>query len=459
MAHPPFDRLQQQIQGTVIQPTDKHYDEYRQGWNGYFDKNPQAIVACKSADGVVHTLHFVKEYSLPFSVKSGGHDYAGHSIIDNGLVIDLSGMKKINVNPDKKTVMAEAGNRWVDVDRETAKYNLATTGGTVSTVGIAGYTLGGGSGYLARKAGLAVDNLISAEVVLSSGEKVVVSENENSDLFWALRGGSGNFGIVTSFEYRLHEIPEEIMAGQIVHPFKNAGDGLKFYRDFMEKASDNLTCYAFFLNVPPVEVFPEKYHGKTALFLILAHFGSKEETEEELQPLLNFGDPILKAVQPMPYTQAQTMFDDGMAKGNRWYSKAHYLDSLPDQAINTLLTYLSDIPGPFSSAYLEPMGGAVNRVNKEATAFPHRNAAYGLHIFPGWSGTDLDQKTMKWAKDFFNDMKTFANGGVYVNLLGHDEQNRIESAFGSNYQKLKQIKQKYDPENLFNHNHNIKPES
>lgn len=458
MGHPPFGTLQKQIQGTVIKPTDPRYDEYRKGWNGYFDKTPLAVSACSNSDDIVHTIQFIKEHSLPFSVKSGGHDYAGHSIIDNGLVIDLSGMKAIDVDPEKRIVTSEPGNRWADIDKATTKHGLATTGATVSTVGIAGFTLGGGSGYLARKTGLAVDNLISADVVLASGKKVTASGQQNKDLFWALRGGSGNFGIATSFTYRLHEIPGEIMAGQIAFPFDQADDILQFYREFMDSASDNLTCYAFFLNVPPIDPFPENQHGKSALFLVLAHLGSQAEAEKELKPILDLGKPMLSAVQSMPYTSAQTMFDAGMVEGNRWYSKAHYLDSLTDEAMKTVLKFTRSIPGAFSAAYLEPMGGAINRVDSNSTAFPHRNAAYGLHIFPGWADASSDETAMKWAKDFFNEMKDHANGGVYVNLLGQDEPNRVRNAFGSNFDQLKKVKRKYDPDNLFQHNHNIEPE-
>lgn len=458
MGHPPFGTLQKQIQGTVIKPTDPRYDEYRKGWNGYFDKTPLAVSACRNSDDIVHTIQFIKEHSLPFSVKSGGHDYAGHSIIDNGLVIDLSGMKAIDVDPEKRIVTSEPGNRWADIDKATTKHGLATTGATVSTVGIAGFTLGGGSGYLARKTGLAVDNLISADVVLASGKKVTASGQQNKDLFWALRGGSGNFGIATSFTYRLYEIPGEIMAGQIAFPFDQADDILQFYREFMDSASDNLTCYAFFLNVPPIDPFPENQHGKSALFLVLAHLGSQAEAEKELKPILDLGKPMLSAVQSMPYTSAQTMFDAGMVEGNRWYSKAHYLDSLTDEAMKTVLKFTRSIPGAFSAAYLEPMGGAINRVDSNSTAFPHRNAAYGLHIFPGWADASSDETAMKWAKDFFNEMKDHANGGVYVNLLGQDEPNRVRNAFGSNFDQLKKVKRKYDPDNLFQHNHNIEPE-
>lgn len=448
-------KLSEQLSGTVIKPGDADYDNLRTGWNGLFDKFPAAIVRCKNSDDVVHCIHVVREKALPFSVKSSGHDYAGNSLIDGGLVIDLSKMKNVDVNSEERTGRAGPGVTWGQFDAETQKHGLATTGGTVSTVGIAGYTLGGGTGYLARKHGLALDNLISVEIVTANGEKHCARKNENTDLFWAIRGGSGNFGIVTSFEYRLHKIGPKIIAGQIVYPHDKAEEVLRFYRDFMSEASDDLTCYAFFLNVPPIDIFPEESHGKSALSIVLAHSGSLETANKELTPLLSFGDQILTAVQPMPYTEAQQMFDEGMGKGNRWYSKAHYLNSLSDEAIETIKKFTGSIPGPFSVAYLEPMGGAINRIDTDETAYPHRDAAYGLHIFPGWEDPDKDDVAIEWAKKFYKAMSSYSTGAVYVNLLGHDEKDRVPHAYGSNYEKLVRIKKKWDPDNLFRSNHNI----
>ena len=458
MDHSELEHLQDQLKEPIIKPDDADYDQARGIWNGLFEKHPAAIVRCADAYEVVETLNFVRDQKLPFSVKSGGHDYAGKSVCDNGLVIDLSRMDSIRINPEQKTGAAGPGVTWREFDKKTQEYRLATTGATVSEVGIAGYTLGGGTGYLARKHGLALDNLIAAEVVTASGGLLRADEKENADLFWAIRGGGGNFGIVTSFEYRLHEVGPEIMAGQIVHAIDDAGDVLRFYRDFMKDAPDEMTCFAFFLNIPPVDAFPEQYHGKSAMSLVVGHAGSTESAGEDLQPLLHYGDPILTAVHPMPYTEAQRMFDAGMAKGNRWYSKAHFLDSLADGAIKTLLQFTRSIPGPFSVCYLEPLGGAVNRVDVPATAFPHRNAAYSFHIFPGWADPSSDDELMGWAKEFYDSMVPYSNGGVYVNLLGQDEQARTPKAYGENYSKLTRIKKKYDPDNLFSHNHNIKPD-
>lgn len=445
------------LKGQLLQPGEPSFEQFSKLWNDFFKPRPEAIALCKNTGDVQTALHFTKENNLKFSVKSGGHDYSGNSVLNGGMVIDLSQMNSVNIYPDKKTAVAGPGVRWSEFDEAAQNHGLATTGATVSTVGVAGYTLGGGTGYLARKHGLALDNLISAEVVTARGELVQASKNENPDLYWAIRGGGGNFGIVTSFQFQLHKTGPQIMAGQIVHPIDKAADTLRFYREFMNSASDEMACYAFFLNVPPIDAFSEELHGKSAISLVLAHTGDEETAKQELQPILDFGDPILSAVQPMPYTTAQTMFDEGMTKGNRWYSKAHLLNTLTNDAIDTILQYTKKIPGPFSVAYLEPLGGAINRIKANETAFPHRNSAYSFHIFAGWSTPGNDTEPIKWAKEFHQAMIPYTNGGAYVNLLGYDDKDRISGAYTSNHKKLREIKKKWDPENLFRSNHNIKP--
>ncbi|MDZ7718226.1 MAG: FAD-binding oxidoreductase [Balneolaceae bacterium] len=452
-----FDTLAKDVSGPVILKGESNYEEFRKGWNGFFDKFPAAIVRCETEEDVVQSVEFVKKHDLPFSVRSGGHDYAGKSICDGGLVVDLSLMKSIEIDTAEEVAIVGPGVRWGEFDEAAQEHGLATTGATVSTVGIAGYTLGGGTGYLARKHGLALDNLLSARIVTASGEAVLANEHHNQDLFWAIRGGGGNFGIVTSFEFQLHETGPEIMAGQVVFPIKQAGDVLRFYREFMEDAPDELTCYAFFLNAPPIDAFPEKFHGKPVLSLVIGHTGDIKTATKELSPLLNFGDPMLNAVEPMPYTTAQKMFDEGMASGNRWYSKAHYMNEISDAAINTVLEHTEQIAGALSVAYFEPMGGKINRVEPELTAFPHRDAAYSLHIFAGWPESAPDEEPMNWVKEFHTAMSPYSSGGVYVNLMGQDEERRIPDAYGSNYERLKKIKKEWDPHNLFRSNQNIEP--
>lgn len=452
-----FDDLEKKLSGTITKQGDSGYSQLRTGWNGFFDKYPEAIVQCINSDDVARCVRFVKKHDLEFSVRSGGHDYAGNSVCDGGMVIDLSLMSSIEIDPAEKTAIAGPGVRWGAFDEAAQEHGLATTGATVSTVGVAGFTLGGGTGYLARKHGPALDNLLSARLITASGENILVSEHHYQDLFWAIRGGSGNFGIVTSFEFKLHDVGPEVTAGQVVFPVDQAGEVLRFYRDFMQDAPEEINCYAFFLNTPPIDAFPESYHGKPVLSLVMAHVGDAETARKELAPLLNAGEPILNAVQPMPYTAAQTMFDEGMASGNRWYSKAHYMDEMSDAAIDTVLEHTRKLPGPLSVAYFEPLGGAINQVDPELTAFPHRNSACSLHIFAGWTDAEADEKPMTWANEFHIAMSPHANGGVYVNLLGQDEENRIPDAYGSNFERLKQIKKEWDPGNLFRSNQNIEP--
>ena len=449
--------LTQNLEGELLINGESDYQPRDLLWNGYFNPKPAAVVRCKCGADVQHTIRFIRGNEIPFSVRSGGHDYAGKSVSDKGIVIDLSLLNGIVVNTDKKTATAGPGVKWRQMDAETQKHGLATTGGTVSSVGISGFTLGGGTGYLARKMGIAADNLISAQVVTASGELVAASENENPDLFWAIRGGSSNFGIVTRFEFRLIETGPEVTAGQIVHLHENIPGALRFYRKFMQQASDDLTCYAFIMKIPPIEAFSEDLHGQTALFFIFCHLSGEETASNELKPLSEYGNPVLSFMQRMKYTDVQQMFDEGMAKGNRWYTRAHYLDALPDELIDIIFKETSSIPGEFSAAYLEPLGGAINRKAPDAIAFPHRDATFSFHIFPGWQKKEKDEEVMKWAKQFSKKIKPHSGRGVYVNLLAHDEESRIKEAYGVNYHRLRKIKKKWDPENLFRANHNIPP--
>ena len=449
--------LKNKIEGDVIDPGSSDYDKSREIWNGLFDRHPSVIVKCRNSNDVKNCINFARVRNIPLSVRSGGHDYAGKSVCEGGIVIDLSELKKIEIFPDEKCARVGAGVLIGEFDKKAQEYGLASTGATVSTVGISGFTLGGGSGYLARKHGLSVDNLLSAELITARGEEVTTNKNENPDLFWAIRGGGGNFGIITSFKFQLHPAGPEIMAGQVVYPFDQADAAIRFYHTWMANASDELTCYLFFLKVPPLDIFPAETHGKPALSFVVGHIGSADQARKEMKPLLEFGNPILEAVQSMPYTSAQTMFDEGLAKGNRWYSKAHYLESVTDDLIDVILKNTKTLPGSLSVVYLEPMGGAINRIDQNATAFPHRSAAYSIHILAGWSDADKDKSVISWSKDFFHELKPFSTGGVYVNLLGQDEQKRVKNAYGNNYQKLREIKKKWDPDNIFRQNHNIEP--
>jgi FAD/FMN-containing dehydrogenase len=375
----------------------------------------------------------------------------------DGLVIDLSQMKAVNVDRAAKTVRVGPGARWAAVDREAQAFGLATTGGTVSTVGVAGFILGGGSGHLARKYGLGLDNLVAAEVVTAAGDVLRASATENTDLFWGLRGGSGNLGIVTSLELRLHELGTDVLAGQIIYPFDQARDVLRNYRSFTRDAPDEIQCYAFFLRLPPLPVFPEEAHGKVVVDLVVTYAGDMTEGERHLAPLRALGRPMMDTVAPTPYVALQQAFDAGMAGGNRWYSKAHYLRELSDDAIETIVVGVEALPGDFTMVYLEAEGGAIGRVDPAATAFPHRDAPYALHIFPGWTRAADDEAIMAWARSSTARWSPHATGGVYVNLLGGDEADGARAAYGSNYDRLAELKRRLDPENLLRHNHNVPP--
>lgn len=449
--------LRQEISGHVLGPADAGYEDARRVWNGRFDRRPGAIARCADAADVKAAIAIARERDLLVAVRSGGHDYSGKSTCDGGLVIDLSDMNLITVDPAARRVHVGPGARWADVDRETQAHGLATTGGTVSSVGVAGFTLGGGTGHLVRKYGLALDNLLSVNAVTAGGDALRASERENTDLFWGLRGGSGNLGVVTSMELQLHHVGPEVLAGQIIHPLEDAADALRFYRSFMAAAPDDVQCYAFFIRIPPIPIFPERVHGRVVLDLVVTHAGDHARGERVLEPLRAFGRPVLDTVAPVSYVSLQQAFDAGMTAGNRWYSKAHYLAELSDPAIETIVSRVEDLPGELTMVYLEAEGGAIARVPPDATAFPHRDAAFALHIFPGWTKAADDAAMMEWARSFHGEMGVHATGGVYVNLLGGDEQDGARSAFRSNYARLAALKKKYDPGNLFRTNHNVPP--
>ncbi len=443
--------------GKLIFPQDKEFDSARRVWNGRYNKYPVAIAKCKKSDEVQAAVNFARDNKLQLAVRGGGHDYAGNSVCDKGLVIDISEMNKIQVDPDSKTAIVQGGTTIGQLDDATQKFSLAIPTGTVSSIGIGGLTLGGGSGYLSRKFGFTLDSLISAEIVTANGKIITANENENEDLFWAIRGGGGNFGIVISFKFRLHEVGPDVLSFQAYHQFKYSRKILEFYREFMKDAPDELQCYAFFLNVPPVEPFPDEFHGKTTCALVACYSGDPEKGKAILQPLEELGDPIFKFQQNVKYTDIQKSFDAGTPKGLRWYTKAHYLPKINNSVISTILDFTDSLPGAYTLVYLEPISGAMTRKPSTATAFPHRTESFSFHIFPGWQEANDDEKNIKWAKDLHKAMEKESNKGVYVNLMSNDENSRIKNAYGENYNRLVEVKKKWDPENLFRSNHNIVP--
>jgi FAD/FMN-containing dehydrogenase len=448
------------IRGEVLQPSDAGYDAARAVWNGRFDRRPSLIARCHGTTDVSASVRFARAHGLPISVKGGGHDYAGNTVGEGGLLLDLSPMQGVDVDAVARRAVVEAGATWRHVDEATQAHGLATTGGTVSSVGVAGFTLGGGAGWMTRKHGLAVDNLVAAEMVTADGEVVRASEEENPDLLWALRGGGGNFGVVTRFEYALHEVGPEVFAGQVMYSAEHATELLRFFRDHMRGAPDDLMAYFFFLRVPPIEVFPAEYHGALAVDFVLTWLGPIEEGEAALAPFRALGDPIFDMVGRQPYVTLQQSFDAGMStKGNRWYSRFHYLDDLTDGAIDTIVAGLEPFPGEFTTVYLADEGGAASRIAPEATAFPHRSSACSVHVFPGWVGREADDGVMSWARRLGDAIARHATGAVYVNMLGDDEKGRVRAAYGDNFARLARVKATWDPDNVFQMNHNIVPES
>ncbi|HET8819554.1 MAG TPA: FAD-binding oxidoreductase [Xanthomonadaceae bacterium] len=449
--------MRERLQGELLLRGDPGYDPARTLWNARLDRHPALIARCHDADDVVTALAFASEHALPLSVKGGGHDFAGNSVRDGGLTLDLSPMDAVRVDAQARIAQVGPGARWADVDHATQAVGLATPGATVSTVGVPGFVLSGGIGHLARRHGAACDNLVGADVVLASGEKVRATAAENPELLWALRGGGGNFGVVTSFELQLHPVGPEVCAGQLVYRYEDAAAALRHYRDFMATAPDAVQCWAFLLRLPPLPAFPEALHGQPALDFVVCHAGSPAEAEADLAPLRAFGTPVIDAISAVPYVALQQAFDAGMPHGRRWYSRAHYLRALPDAAIDTLLQHAQRLPGESTTVYLGAEGGAIGRVERDATAFPHRDAAFSLHVFPGWCDAGDDADIMRWAREVHRAMAPYATGGVYANMLADDEQDRVGAAYAGNYERLANAKRRWDPRNLFAGNHNVVP--
>ena len=450
-------QLEDRIAGQVLAPDEEGYREAVKVWNARFTSTPDLVVRCHRARDVQAAVDVARESGIPLTVKSGGHDYAGNSAAEGGILVDLGPMASVSVDAGARRVTVGPGARWRDVDGATQAEGLATPGGTVSHVGVAGFVLGGGQGWLSRKHGMAADNLLAAEVVTADGRRVRASAEENPDLFWALRGGGGNVGIVTSFELALHPVGPEVTGGQVMYPVDRAKELLGFFRDYFRDAPDGVMCFPFFLRIPPIPDFPEAMHGQLVLDFVLFHPESGEEAEAALAPFREQGEPLLELVGPTRYVDLQQGFDAGMGSGFRWYSRSHHFDDLTDAAIEDLVDALDPFPGDFTTVYLGPESGAASRVEEDATAYPHRTGGFSLHVFPGWSDPDQDEEVMAWARGVYGATSAHGNGRVYVNLLGEDEEGRLGEAYGSNLARLREVKAAWDPENLFRRNHNVAP--
>jgi FAD/FMN-containing dehydrogenase len=444
------DGLRSALRGRLIAPDDEGYEEERKVWNGMIDRRPALIVKCEGTADVITCLDFARSNDLPITVRGGGHSVAGKAVQDGAMLIDLSNMRAVDVDRKHQTARVGAGATWGVVDHETQAFGLAVTGGVDSRTGVAGLTLGGGVGYLARPYGLSIDHLLSAEVVLADGSTVIASEDDHPDLFWALRGGGGNFGVVTAFEFRLNYVGPEVMTAQVFHTLDGAAEALSFFRDYMSAAPDPVGCYALFIKMPQVEPFPEELHGQTTLALVACHPGGLEEGEADLAPLANFGTPVLSVLAPMPYTALQSSFDAAAPDGGRYYWKAQYMDDLSDEAIATMVDMVDPLPGPYSNVFIEALEGAVARVDPAATAFPHRSAPFSFGISSGWADPAQDDAAISWTRRLYDRMTPFSSGGVYSNYVDRDETDRVVGAYGANLRRLQKVKAKYDPDNRFN---------
>jgi FAD/FMN-containing dehydrogenase len=452
-----IEEFRASLRGALVGPGDDGYETARRVWNGMFDKRPRLIARCTGVADVISAVQFARSQNLLVAVRGGGHSFPGLSTCDDGLVIDLSPMKGIRVDPQARTARAQPGVTWGEFDRETAAFGLATTGGLVSTTGIAGFTLGGGIGWLMRPYGLTCDNLISADVVTADGRVVTASATENADLFWALRGGGGNFGIVTSFEYRLHPV-SMILGGVLFYPAAQAREVLRNYRQFVETAPDQLTTMAAFLTAPPAPFIPAHLQGTPMVGIVVCYAGPIEEGEAAVRSLRAFGPPAVDVVGPMPYTVLQTLFDAGAPHGLLYYSRSDFLPALSDGAIDTLMAQAAAMASPLSAIHLHHMGGAMSRVPAGETAFSNRGAPFTLNTIAAWGDPGESASHMQWVRDLSAAIKPHTTGAVYVNFLGDEGEERVRAAYGaSTYDRLAAAKHAYDPTNLFRLNQNIKP--
>jgi FAD/FMN-containing dehydrogenase len=447
------------FRGRLINPGHADYDTARAVWNGAIDRRPRLIARCIGTADVVAALRYARDHSLEIAIRGGGHNVAGTAVCDDGIVIDLSAMRAVRVDPVNRTAWAQGGALWGDVDRETQAHGLATTGGIVSHTGVAGLTLGGGVGWLMRKHGLTVDNLLAADVVTADGERLRASGDEHSDLFWALRGGGGNFGVVTSFEFRLHSVGPIVLAGPILWDAAEAGEVLRCYRDFIRDAPDEVGTVVRFGTAPPLSVIPEYLHWRPVLMVGICYAGSIQDGEQVLRPLRACRRPLLDLVGPTPYVGFQSALDSTVVHGWNYYWKSTHLSELGDDLIDVIMEHAFSCSSPRSYVAMFHLKGAVSRVADGVTAFGNRHASHAITLDAVWrAGEDFRDRDTAWARGFFAALGRFRDG-VYVNFLADDEDpDRVREAYGDSvYDRLVGVKTRYDHENVFHHNQNIRP--
>jgi FAD/FMN-containing dehydrogenase len=441
-------QLQASLRGELLLPSHARYEETRKVWNGMIDKRPALIARCAGAADVTAAVTFAREHELVTSVRGGGHSVAGKAVCNGGLMIDLSQMRGVQVDPGTRTARVEGGALLGDLDRATQAFGLATTAGVVSHTGVAGLTLGGGVGRLAHKYGLACDNLLAVELVTAEGRVLRASATENTDLFWGVRGGGGNFGIVTAFEFRLHPIDPWILGGIVLYPMAKARAALKFYAEYSQAAPNEVSTDAFLLTLP---------NGEQAFAIDACYIGSIEQGEHVLRPLRKFGPPLVDQIKPTPYLDLQASGDAFFAPGLYYYYKSHFMKEISEAAIEALVAHFATVPSPRSLVAFQQYGGAVSRVSLTDTAFGHREAQYNFIPASVWINPAESERHLHWAREAWDLMKPFATGGVYVNNLAEEDEDQVRAAYGPHYERLVVLKKKYDPHNFFRLNANIRP--
>jgi len=451
-----IETLKNNVKGQIVLPDDPNYNEVREIWNAMIDRRPAVIVQCAEADDVPHAISYARENGLEISIRGGGHNIAGSSLCDNGVVIDFSNMTTVSVDAQKRRAYVEPGATLGDFDKTVQAHGLATPVGINSTTGIAGLTLGGGFGWLTRKYGMTIDNLVSAEMIMTDGRKIQVSEDENTDLFWAIRGGGGNFGVITQFEFALYPVGPEILAGLLVFPIDQAKQVLEKYREFVKSAPEELNIWVILRKAPPLPFLPENVHGKEVIVLAIFYAGDIAEGERLISPLRSFGDAYGEHIGTQPYAQWQQAFDPLLTPGARNYWKSHNFTELSDGALDSMIEFAGKLPSPQCEIFVGLIEGAANRVPSDAMAYGHRDAKFVLNVHGRWDEAAQDETCIAWARAFFKASAPYASAGAYVNFMTGDEGDRVAAAYGVNFARLQQIKKKYDPENIFHNNQNIK---
>jgi FAD/FMN-containing dehydrogenase len=452
-----IEQLQASLRGELLQPGDRKYDEARTIWNAMIDRKPALIITCSGVADVKLAVNFAAEHNLLTAIHGAGHNIAGNAVCDGGIMIDLSQMKSVRIDPNSRIAHIEPGALLGDIDHEAQAFGLAVPVGINSTTGVSGLTLGGGFGWLSRKYGMTIDSLRAVDIVTADGRLLRADEDENPDLFWAVRGGGGNFGIVTRFEFELHPVGPEVLSGVIVFPLEDAKSALRQYREYAKNLGDDTSVWAVMRKAPPLPFLPEDVHGKEVIIFAVFHAGDPEVGKKAIEPIRSFGTVLGEHIGVQPFTAWQKAFDPLLTPGARNYWKSHNFMELEDEVIDMAVKYASNLPSSQCEIFFAMLGGEVNRNNHGSTAYSHRDINYVLNVHGRWDDAADDEKCIGWSRDFFNDSAPYSTGGVYINFMTEEETDRVSAAFGSSYDRLKKIKQKYDPANFFRLNQNIKP--